>query len=59
MNCDHCRHYRWYYDKCLKWDCEVDSREVHNCFEPYETPIRDAMVNFKIKMEGERENDRL
>ena len=45
MNCDECKYYSWYYDKCTKWDCEVDSREVHNCFEQGETPVRDAMVN--------------
>ena len=33
MNCDNCKHYCWYYDKCGKWDCEVDAREVHQCFE--------------------------
>lgn len=44
MNCDDCKHYKWYYDRCRKWDCEVDAREVHNCFEKRETPVRDAMV---------------
>lgn len=44
MNCDKCKHYNWYYDKCTKWDCQVDFREVHNCYEPMETPIRDIMV---------------
>ena len=33
MNCEKCKHYQWYYDWCEKWKCEVDSREVHNCFE--------------------------
>lgn len=45
MNCDKCKYYKWYYDYCEKWDCEVDSREVHNCFEQMETPILDAMVH--------------
>lgn len=45
MNCDDCKHYEWYYNRCQKWDCEVDAREVHNCFEQRETPIRDAMAN--------------
>ena len=31
--CDNCIHYHWYYDKCDKWDCEVDARECHSCFE--------------------------
>ena len=31
--CDNCRRYTWYYDKCHKWDCEVDARSVHDCFE--------------------------
>lgn len=44
MNCDDCKHYEWYYDRCRKWDCEVDGREVHNCFEPMKTPILDAMI---------------
>ena len=44
MNCDKCKHYQLYYGLCLKWDCEVDAREVHNCFEPYATPILDAMA---------------
>lgn len=21
MNCDHCKYYRWYYDRCERWDC--------------------------------------
>ena len=46
MNCDNCKYYDWYYDHCRKWDCEVDAREVHNCFESYDTPIRDNMVNY-------------
>lgn len=48
INCDECKHYNWYYDRCEKWKCEVDSREVHNCFEKQETLIRDAMVNGTI-----------
>ena len=45
MNCDNCKHYCWYYDKCSKWDCEVDFREVHNCYEPIETAVRDMMID--------------
>lgn len=26
--CDTCAHYHWYYDRCDKWDCEVDDRSV-------------------------------
>ena len=37
MKCDNCKHYHWYYDRCDKWDCEVDAREVHDCFEPIES----------------------
>ena len=44
MNCDGCKYYRWYYDHCDKWDCKVNEKEVHNCFEQYATPIRDTMV---------------
>lgn len=47
MNCDECKCYHWYYDYCDKWDCEVDAREVHNCFEKRDTPISDAMINIK------------
>ena len=36
--CDKCRHYRWYFDRCEKWKCKVDGREVHDCFEPHEPP---------------------
>ena len=49
MNCDNCKYYEWYYDHCRKWDCEVDVREVHNCFEAYDTPIRDKMINYENK----------
>lgn len=35
MNCDNCKHYNWYYDRCNKWECEVDARAVHNCFEQW------------------------
>lgn len=45
MNCDNCKYYE--YDHCRKWDCEVDVREVRNCFEAYDTPIRDKMVNYE------------
>lgn len=51
--CDDCKHYRWYYDRCEKFGCEVDYREVHNCFEPYDTPIRDAMVGGR-NIDGEQ-----
>ena len=37
---DKCKYYNWYYDKCTKWNCVVDSREVHNCYEPRETSMR-------------------
>lgn len=44
MNCDNCKWYRWYYDRCEKWKCEMDAREIHNCFEPMETPVLNAMI---------------
>lgn len=44
MCCDKCKYYVWYWDKCLKLDCIVDAREVHNCFESISTPIYDYMV---------------
>ena len=56
MNCDNCKYYDWYYDHCRKWDCEVDAREIHNCFEPYDKPIRDNMVNYnKLSFIGEKD----
>ena len=30
--CDNCAYYSWYYDKCDKWQCEVDSRSVCDDF---------------------------
>lgn len=42
--CDECKFYKWYYDYCEKWQCKIDPREVHNCFEKYDTPILDMMV---------------
>ena len=33
INCDHCKHYNWYYDFCDKWNCEVDAKAVYDCFE--------------------------
>ena len=47
MNCDECKHFDWYYERCRFWNCKVDLREVHNCFVRRETPIRDAMVNIE------------
>ena len=26
--CDSCGHYRWYYDRCEEWNCEVDDRSL-------------------------------
>ena len=26
--CDTCKYYEWYYDKCNKYNCEVDDRSV-------------------------------
>ena len=49
MNCNDCKYYCWYYDHCYKWDCEVDAREVHNCFEKRDTPIEKAMANANIE----------
>ena len=45
-NCDNCENYNWYYDYCYKWKCEVDGREVHDCYEPHE--VKDG-----AKMDGE------
>lgn len=48
MNCDNCEYYSWYYDRCEKWNCEVDAREVHNCFERREAQIRNEMANSTV-----------
>lgn len=52
MKCDNCKYYEWYYDHCLKWDCEVDARACHGCFEPmeiqYDTESWRMPVNLKI-----------
>ena len=34
-SCDDCRFYSWYWDRCIKWGCEVDGRSVCNHFEKY------------------------
>ena len=34
--CDTCKYYHWYYDKCNKYDCEVDARSVCAGYEPYQ-----------------------
>ena len=31
--CDNCKYYDWYYDKCDKYNCEVDRRSVCNGYE--------------------------
>ena len=43
MSCDKCEYYNWYYDYCRKWDCEIDGRAVHNCYEKMNTPVSDVM----------------
>ena len=50
MNCDNCKWHRWYYDRCEKWKCEMDAREIHNCFEPMGTPIK-ALCHFPLSDE--------
>ena len=49
MCCDNCKYYVWYWDKCIKWDCIVNIREVHNCFEPISTPIYDYMIGKVVR----------
>lgn len=34
--CDNCKWYRWYWDACAKWSCEVYDNAVYSCFEPRE-----------------------
>lgn len=53
MNCDECKHYYWYYDRCEKWKCKVNAREVHNCFEQRDTPILNIMVNSQNNIQDE------
>lgn len=45
-NCDNCKYYKWYYDYCEKWKCEVDDREVHSCF--IERDKEDEQIKRKI-----------
>ena len=35
--CDNCIYYKWYYDKCTKFDCEVDARSVCSEFVAFES----------------------
>lgn len=46
-NCNRCKNYDWYNDKCRKWDCNVDFRAVHNCFELHDAFVRDFMAGKK------------
>ena len=47
MHCDNCKYYHWYNEYCAKWQCEVDCREAHNCFEPCEELVSEMMVKGK------------
>lgn len=40
-----------YQKEYLKWLSSQDTREIHNCVESYNTPIRDKMVNYEDKIE--------
>ena len=40
--CDNCKWFEWYWDKCTKWDCEVDARECHSCFDERESNERES-----------------
>lgn len=42
--CDECKYYCWYYDHCEKWDCKVDEKSTHNCFEKRDTPVLNIMI---------------
>ena len=35
--CDTCKYYEWYWDKCKKFDCEMDARACCNCHEARKT----------------------
>ena len=49
-NCDNCKYYKWYYDYCEKWKCEVDDREVHSCFEKRGEADGDKEVELALKL---------
>jgi hypothetical protein len=51
--CDNCKWFEWYWDKCKKWDCECDFREVHSCYEPIERGS-----NNEERHEKQKETDR-
>lgn len=44
QNCDNCKYYRWYHDYCDKYKCQIDPREVHNCFEPRKKWLPDTIT---------------
>ena len=35
--CDTCAHYEWYYDKCTKYQCEVDPRSICTAYQSRNT----------------------
>lgn len=35
--CDTCVHYEWYYDKCTKYQCEVDPRSICTLYQSRNT----------------------
>ena len=41
--CDNCKYYEWYYDKCLKLDCETNYNSMCSLYERYvnnnKTPV--------------------
>lgn len=40
--CNNCKWYQWYWDACVKWNCEVYYNAVYSCFEPREDEVDDA-----------------
>lgn len=45
--CDTCKYYEWYFDKCQKYNCEVDNRSVCSLHE--ERKAINMILDFHIR----------
>ena len=44
-SCDNCKHYQWYYDKCERWNCEVDCRSVCSVYDGDGKHLAEKVIN--------------
>lgn len=51
--CDTCKQYRWYYDKCAKYDCEVDARSVCAEYEQHQKGGKERNYNVEYRNHSE------